>query len=181
MTTDTSENGLESLICAALTGFAHDPAPKGGIQERPADYGPGWMHGDPEDYDREYCADLAQLSAFLLDTQPDVAPSLDLGEDSPARRRFLARLQSEIAKRGTIDVLRQGIKHGPHSIDLFYGTPSPGNVKAQRPLQPEPFQRHPPTPLQHGQRPIGAGPVLVHQRPSRSHLRAEEQPHQADG
>jgi len=29
-----------------------------------------------------------------------------------------------------IDVLRHGIKHGPHHLDLFYGTPSPGNVKA---------------------------------------------------
>ncbi|RME67196.1 MAG: type I restriction endonuclease subunit R, partial [Verrucomicrobia bacterium] len=29
-----------------------------------------------------------------------------------------------------IDVLRHGIKHGPHHIDLFYGTPSPGNPKA---------------------------------------------------
>ena len=55
---------------------------------------------------------------------------MDLGEDNPARRRFLARLEGEIARRGTIDVLRQGVKHGPHCIDLFYGTPSPGNVKA---------------------------------------------------
>ena len=29
MTTDTSEKGLESLICAALTSFAHSPV-KGG-------------------------------------------------------------------------------------------------------------------------------------------------------
>ncbi len=130
MTTDTSEKGLETLICTALTGFAHDPAPKGVIQERPADYSLGWIPGDPQDYDREHCVDLAQLSAFLHETQPDVAPSLDLREDNPARRRFLARLQGEIARRGTIDVLRQGVKHGPHSIDLFYGTPSPGNVKA---------------------------------------------------
>jgi len=28
-------------------------------------------------------------------------------------------------------VLRHGIKHGPHRLDLFYGTPSPGNVKAR--------------------------------------------------
>ena len=26
----------------------------------------------------------------------------------------------------TIAVLRHGIKHGPHHVDLFYGTPSPG-------------------------------------------------------
>ena len=131
MTTDTSEKGLESLICAVLTGFTRNPSPRGTIQQRPAHYGPGWVHGDTEDYDREHCVDLAQLSAFLGETQPDVAPTLDLGEDSPTRRRFLARLQGEIAKRGIIDVLRKGIKHGPNSIDLFNGTPSLGNVKAQ--------------------------------------------------
>jgi type I restriction enzyme R subunit len=27
-------------------------------------------------------------------------------------------------------VLRHGLKHGPHHLDLFYGTPSPGNAKA---------------------------------------------------
>ncbi len=50
--------------------------------------------------------------------------------DSPTRRQFLARLQGEVARRGIIDVLRNGVKHGQHSLDLFYGTPSPGNVKA---------------------------------------------------
>jgi type I site-specific restriction-modification system R (restriction) subunit len=30
-----------------------------------------------------------------------------------------------------IDVLRNGVKHGPVSADLFYGTPSPGNTKAE--------------------------------------------------
>ena len=131
MTTDTSEQGLESLICAALTGFARNPAPKGTIQQRPADYGPGWRHGDPAEYDREHCVDLAQLSAFLRETQPEAAAPLGLEQGSPTRRRFLARLQGEVARRGTIDVLRKGIKHGPHSLNLFYGAPSPGNVKAQ--------------------------------------------------
>ena len=74
--------------------------------------------------------DLAQLSAFLRETQPDVVDALDLGQDGPTRRKFLARLQGEITKRGTIDVLRHGLKHGPHHLDLFYGTPSPGNLKA---------------------------------------------------
>jgi len=36
-----------------------------------------------------------------------------------------------ISKRGTIDVLRNGIRHGAHDLDLFYGTPSPGNDKAR--------------------------------------------------
>src|SRR5690606_35077130 len=46
------------------------------------------------------------------------------------RQKFLARLQGEIGKRGVIDVLRHGVKHGPHEAALFYGTPSPGNAKA---------------------------------------------------
>ena len=52
-------------------------------------------------------------------------------EDGPTRLKFLARLQGEISKRGTIDVLRNGIKHGPLHLDLFYGTPSPGNEAAK--------------------------------------------------
>jgi type I restriction enzyme, R subunit len=47
------------------------------------------------------------------------------------RVRSFLRLQGEIAKRGVIDVLRHGVKHGPHSIEFFYGTPTPGNTKAE--------------------------------------------------
>ena len=72
-----------------------------------------------------------QLQAFLAATQPRAAESLRLDEDNPTRRQFLARLQGEITKRGVIDVLRHGIKHGPHHIDFFYGTPTPGNRKAE--------------------------------------------------
>ena len=130
-TTDTSERGLESLICEWLTGTQDDGRPLGGVEERPSNYGVGWICGDSRDYDREYCVDLDQLSAFLQDTQLNAAESLDLGQDSPTRRKFLARLQGEVTKRGTIDVLRKGVKHGPHQIDLLYGTPSPGNKKAK--------------------------------------------------
>jgi len=133
MKTDTSERGLERLICTALTGSPCDPAagPPDSVRERPATYGVGWICGVPEDYDREYCVDLAQLAAFLRETQPEADETLDLGQDGPTRRKFLARLQGEITKRGTIDVLRDGIKHGPVHLDLFYGTPSPGNAKAR--------------------------------------------------
>lgn len=133
MTTDTSERGLERLICAALAGAPCDPGavPAVEVRERPATYGAGWICGHPEDYDREYCVDLAQFSAFLRETQPDAAEALALDEDGPTRRKFLARLQGEITKRGTIDVLRHGIKHTPHHLDLFCGTPSLGNTRAQ--------------------------------------------------
>ncbi len=133
--TDTSEAGLETLICRALTGSDCVPQPAGApaiVAETSVPYGGvGWFPGDPADYDREYCVDLVQLAAFLRTTQPEVAEALDLDNDSPTRRRFLARLQGEVSKRGVVDVLRGGIQHGPYRIELFYGTPSPGNEQAR--------------------------------------------------
>src|SRR5579859_7687638 len=111
MPTDTSEKGLESLIVADI------------LEQ-------GWHPGVAQDYDRAYAVDLAQVREFLIITQPRAAESLDLDNDSPTRQKFLARLQGEIAKRGVIDVLRNGVKHGSLSLDLFYGTPSPDNQKA---------------------------------------------------
>ncbi|MCS1407249.1 MAG: Type-1 restriction enzyme R protein [Verrucomicrobia subdivision 3 bacterium] len=132
MTTDTSEKGLEALICTALAGHPCDPLEEGRTAEARTAYGGvGWSGGSPHDYDREYCVDLGQLAAFLHATQPEAAESLALNEDGPTRRKFLARLQGQIAKRGTVDVLRNGIQHGAHRLELFYGTPSPGNVQAQ--------------------------------------------------
>ena len=64
-------------------------------------------------------------------TQPEESESLGLSEDGPTRRRFLARLQGEISKRGTIDVLRHGVSHGPHDLKLFYGSPSEANETAR--------------------------------------------------
>ena len=131
MTTDTSERGLERLICTALAGHPCEPPTAGTVAKPPAGYGGvGWSGGNFHDYDREYCIDLVQLRAFLCTTQPQATESLRLSEDNPTRRKFLARLQGEISKRGTIDVLRHGIRHGAHDLALFYGTPSAGNEKA---------------------------------------------------
>ena len=181
MTTDTSERGLERLICTALTGHPCDPVQPGALRERPPTYAAGWIGGHSQDYDRDHCLDLAQLAAFLKITQPDTADLLNLDEDSPTRRKFLARLQGEITKRGTIDLLRKGLNHGPHRIDLFYGTPSPEQSEGQRTVRPQPLQRNPPAPLQPRPGPARPRPLPLHQRPARRHLRAEEQPDQADG
>jgi len=131
-TSDTTELGLERLICGGLAGHPCDPPAEGTVAEPPAGYGGvGWSGGSFHDYHREYCVDLVQLAAFLRDTQPEAADALALSEDGPTRRAFLTRLQGEVAKRGTIDVLRNGVKHGPLHLDLFYGTPSEHNPRAQ--------------------------------------------------
>ena len=136
MTTDASERGFERLICTALTGSPCDAELTQGGPQREAAAAPGgagWICGAANDYDREYTVDLAQLLAFLVETQPDAFEGLRLEDDGPARQKFLARLQGEIGKRGVIDVLRKGVKDGPHHVELFYGTPSLGNpVAAER-------------------------------------------------
>ena len=132
MATDTTERGLERLICTGLAGHPCDPPAEGTIADPPAGYGGvGWSGGNFHDYDREYGVDLVQLAAFLRATQPEAAEALALSEDGPTRRAFLTRLQGEVIKRGTIDVLRNGIKHGALHLDLFYGTPSGHNPQAQ--------------------------------------------------
>lgn len=53
MTTDTSERGLERLICTALTGAPCDPGAErlDRGRERPAIYGAGWICGVPAEAD----------------------------------------------------------------------------------------------------------------------------------
>ena len=90
----------------------------------------------PNDYDREYTCRFSHNSLAIPRRKRNRMPSraLHLEDDGPGRRRkLLARLQGEISKRGVIDVLRKGVKDGPHHVELFYGTPSPGNpVAAER-------------------------------------------------
>ena len=136
MTTDTTEKGLESLIMRHMTGTdGLSFSLAGAALEPSAPYaGSGWRAGNPADYEREYAVDTKQLFFFLLATQPAEYAKLGIGDyqdlHDMARQKFLARLQGDITRRGVIDLLRHGIKHGPLSFDLFYGTPSPENQKA---------------------------------------------------
>ncbi len=132
MTTDTTELGLERLICAGLAGHPCDPPTEDTVADPPAGYGGvGWSGGSFHDYDREYCVDQVQLGAFLRVTQPKAAEELALWQDGPTRRAFLTRLQGEVSRRGTIDVLRNGVKHRARHVELVYGTPSERNAEAQ--------------------------------------------------
>ena len=111
MPTDTSEKGFETRVCTLLEES-------------------DWLLGSSQDYDPTACVDLAQLSDFLKGTQPETAQALQLDTDNNTRQRFLNRLKREVQNRGIVDVLRNGIDHGQHSVRLFYGAPSPGNQAA---------------------------------------------------
>jgi type I restriction enzyme R subunit len=131
--TDTSEKELERLIVATLTGETPVETEQDGVVQEPSALygGGGYALGDWRDFDRDHAVDLRKLLAFLQATQPRVVEQLGLAEEGPRRQQFLARLQGEIAKRGVVDLLRKGVQHGPAAMGLFYGTPSPGNARAQ--------------------------------------------------
>lgn len=111
--TDTSEGGLEALIASSLVNDAK------------------YVRGEPQDFDRDHAVDLKQLLAFLERTQPKAFEQLNIANEGPSRTQFLHRVQGEIGKRGVVDVLRKGVNHGAARIELFYGSPTPGNKTAE--------------------------------------------------
>jgi type I restriction enzyme R subunit len=135
VTTDTSEKGLETLIMRHMTGVDGFAVAPGAAAKNPEPAGTGYFAGSPKDFDRAQSLDVPQLFAFLLATQPEAFKKLglaDAGDPKDINRlKFLARLSTEIGKRGVIDVIRKGVDHGPLHFDLFYATPSVGNAKAQ--------------------------------------------------
>lgn len=111
--TNTKESGLESLIVKWL------------VEQN------GYEQGTNADYNRDYAIDETRLFRFLQDTQPDSLDKLGVFKSEIKKNQFLNRLQGEIAKRGIIDVLRNGIKVYPASLIMFYLTPTENNAKAK--------------------------------------------------
>ena len=114
MKTDTTEKGLESLIVAEMT--AH-----------------GWIEGNPQHYDRDFCLDMEQLHAFVAATQSDLADALDRSNNTVPRRNFQARIAQEIQNNGIIQILRNPvIGHSWRKLQLYYPSPTPGNTAAAK-------------------------------------------------
>ena len=111
--TNTKESGLEALIVKWL------------VDQN------GYEQGTNADYNREYAVDETRLFRFLQDTQPDALEKLGVFKSDMKKKQFLNRLQGEIAKRGIIDVLRNGVKIYPANLIMFYLTPTENNAKAK--------------------------------------------------
>lgn len=93
----------------------------------------GWIEGEPGAYVAPYALDLSHFIAFIEATQPNLVEPLGLVTDTPTRHdshKFLARLQGEITRRGIVHLLRNGIDHHGHHVDLYYPRPAEGNTKA---------------------------------------------------
>ena len=66
MTTDTTERGLERLVCQILTGGSCDPPTGRTVGEPPVGYGGvGWSVGNHHDLRQRILIDLVELRASL--------------------------------------------------------------------------------------------------------------------
>lgn len=91
----------------------------------------GYELGKNADYNKDYAIDEARLIRFLETTQPEQFELLGLRTSHQKYAQFLNRLQGEIAKRGVVDVLRNGVKIYPASLVMFYMTPTDKNTAAK--------------------------------------------------
>ena len=140
MTPDISERAFEAAIeCALLRGGPDAcPGDAAAVRESPPPYGddasPGGYHRRrPEDYDRALCLIPTDVVDFLLATQPDEWQRLEQHHGADVKPRFLARLSREIARRGALDVLRNGVKDSGCKFRLAYFRPASGlNEDLQR-------------------------------------------------
>ncbi len=112
--TDKTEKGFETLIVNWL------------VDQN------GYEQGTNDDYSKEYAVDETRLFRFLNDTQPREMAKLGVNNSDQKKRQFLNRLSGEIAKRGIIDVLRNGVKAYPADLIMFYFTPTENNEKSKQ-------------------------------------------------
>jgi type I restriction enzyme R subunit len=125
MPIDTSEKNFEATIEQVL--LAH-PAPQKD-KKGPAEGGflpGGYRKRRPEDYDRSLCLDPDVVLDFLYATQPQQWDKLKQQHGAEVKSRFLQRLASEVGKRGTLDVLRRGVKDSGCKFQLAYFRPATG-------------------------------------------------------
>lgn len=78
----------------------------------------------PEDYDRHLCLIGCDVIDFIRGTQPEAWGQLRAVYQDDAENRFLRRLANEIDKRGTLAVLRNGVKDAGANIKLAYFAPA---------------------------------------------------------
>jgi len=128
---DISEKNFEQSIEAVLLRGAPKQDPGGAAF---AGHPLAWYEGtpggyrkaNPEDYDRTLCLIPEGVLHFTYATQPKEWEKFIKQHGAEAKDRLLKRLASEIKTRGTLEVLRKGIKSDGCSFRLAYFRPSSG-------------------------------------------------------
>jgi type I restriction enzyme R subunit len=88
--------------------------------------GNGWIEGDPKEYSRTFGLNPDELVRFVESSQPEEwAKLVGLhGGRAAAVDKFTRRVASEITARGTVDVLRRGVKDLGTTIKVAFFAPA---------------------------------------------------------
>jgi type I restriction enzyme R subunit len=132
MSPEISERSFEGAIECGLLQHGPDACPvdTNTVREPQSPYGGtasgGYRKRKQEDYDRTLCLLPRDVVDFVLATQPKEWKKLEEHYSAAAREQFLKRLAAEIARRGALDVLRNGIKDSGCKFRLAYFRPASG-------------------------------------------------------
>jgi len=90
--------------------------------------GSGYTQRPPSSYNKALCLIPEDFIAFVQATQPDQWQKLEkqYGTAEETGRRLCERLQSQIDRKGTLEVLRKGIETRGCKFKLAYFRPSSG-------------------------------------------------------
>ncbi len=125
-----SERSLEDAIeHALLLGGPDDPrADATAARETLPPYGEnvpgGYAKRRSEEYDRRLSLIPRDVLDFIYASQPKEWEKLIQHHGAEVKERFLKRLATEIVQRGTLDVLRRGIKDSGCKFQLTFFRPS---------------------------------------------------------
>ena len=108
VTLDHTEAGFETLIADHLTTVG------------------GWAEGSAASYDRQLGLLPADLVVFVKDTQGKAWDKLVKfsGSEQQASEALLKRVAEQLSKRGTIDLIRHGVKEKNISFKLCFFRPN---------------------------------------------------------
>jgi len=108
--TDTSEKAFQNDIIAHLVST-------------------GYTKRGTLNFNKSTCLDPELVLKFIQDTQQNMWKKFERVYGTGAEKKFFFRLVSEIDKKGTINILRNGFKDVGCQFNLFY--PKPNNNKNQ--------------------------------------------------
>jgi type I restriction enzyme, R subunit len=135
---DIAERAFEDAIVNVLVTGKLAGASKTESREPAPGFGEfvpgGYVHRPTLDYDRTLCLIPDETIDFVLATQPKTWERLKQHYGDEVKARFLQRLANEIGRRGTLDVLRNGMKDRGCKFQLAYFKPSSGLNEALREL-----------------------------------------------
>ena len=112
MTVDTSERDFQAQIEHILRN-------RHGYHKRFSSQDPSLS-----DYDANLCLIPRDVLDFIRGTQPESWHKLRSIYQDDTESKFLSRLANEIDKRGTLDVLRKGVKDAGQTFKLIYFAPA---------------------------------------------------------